>query len=296
MRIDNDGNLGIGTTDPANKLEVRASVTGGNGNANTYVAKIRNTNTNAGLEQGLLALQFNADLNGNGGNGNWIQFFENSTDLAGKIENNNSGDVQYQSGGSDYAEMLERLDHDEKIKPGDVVGVFGGKISKRTDGADWVMTISDQAVVLGNAVYDGTEAHYEITSFIGQVPVWVSGKVSKGDFIIASGKNDGTAIAVSPQDLQPEQGRLIVGRAWENKETEEVARVNTVVGLPEAASTTMALVKRVAAQQAEIAMLKAQNQEMMNQNSAFEKRFSRLETALQNLNANAEKPNSTSEK
>ena len=280
FRSHRNGNVGIGTTDPDNKLDVRAAVTGANDNVNNYVARIRNTNSNGGNNQGLLALQFNADLNGNPGNGNWIQFFENSTDLAGKIENNNNGNVQYQSSGSDYAELLERLDYKEEIRTGDVVGVFGGKVSKRTEGADWVMAISDQAIVLGNAVYDGTEENYEITSFIGQVPVWVRGTVAKGDYILASGENDGTAIAVSPPNITPEQSNRIVGRAWEAKETEEVARVNTVVGLPGAASTTMVLARRVEAQQEEIEALKAQNEALANRNAAFEQRLARIEAAL----------------
>ncbi|MCP4045648.1 MAG: hypothetical protein GY732_06615, partial [Gammaproteobacteria bacterium] len=245
ISVDAYGNVTVSGVDykSPNLLYVHNANGGENSDPLNYVARITNDKIYAGSEHGILALQFTSDLNGNPNKGNWIQFFENSTDLAGRIENNNSGDVQYQSGGSDYAELLERLDHDEEIAAGDVVGVFGSKISKRTEGADWVMAISDQAIVLGNAIYDGTEENYEIVSFIGQIPVFVSGKVSIGDYILASGGNDGTAIAVSPLDLEPEQGRLIVGRAWEAKETEEVARVNAVVGLPQAASTTMALAR-----------------------------------------------------
>ena len=145
-----------------------------------------------------MALQFELNLDGLPGLGNWIQFFENSFDLAGKIENNNNGNVQYESDGSDYAEMLERLHPEEQIKDGDVVGVFGGRISKRTDGAEWVMAITGNAVVVGNAIYNGTEDLHEIVSFVGQVPVGVRGAVAIGDYIVASGMNDGTAIAVSP--------------------------------------------------------------------------------------------------
>ncbi len=259
------GDVGIGNAipNPDNPLHVGGFAGGDNSNPANYIVRIENkVNSSLGSQEGVLALLFDSDLNGNPGVGNWIQFFEGGTDLAGKIENNNNGNVQYESGGSDYAELLERLDHDEEINAGDIVGVFGGKISKNTEGADWVMAVSDQAIVLGNAIYDGTEENYEIVSFIGQIPVFVCGKVNIGDYILASGANDGTAIAVSPLDIEPEQGRLIVGRAWEAKETEEVARVNAVVGLPEAASTTMALARRVEAQQAEIDALKSQNESL----------------------------------
>ncbi len=297
--VSSNGNVGIGTdqVELNQRLTVQGLNLGDNSDPDQYVAKITNTSNLANYSQGILALQFTANLNGYPGNGNWIQFFENETDLAGKIENNNNGDVQYQSGGSDYAELLERLNHDEEINAGDIVGVFGGKISKRTVGADWVMAVSDQAVVLGNAVYDDTEENYEIVSFIGQIPVYVNGKVNIGDYILASGENDGTAIAVSPLDLQPEQGRLIVGRAWEAKETVEVARVNAVVGLPEAASTTMALTRRVEAQQAEIealqtkvnevdvlkaenVLLKAQNVEMKSTDAELKAEIENIKTML----------------
>ena len=282
-------NVAIGTSIPhENRLIVEQAQFGVNSSSLNYVTRITNTTTNATNEKGVLALQFNVNLNGSPGKGNWIQFFENSTDLAGKIENNNNGNVQYESGGSDYAELLERLDHAEEINAGDVVGVFGGKISKRTDSADWVMAISDQAIVLGNAIYDGTEENYEIVSFIGQVPVFVRGMVNKGDYIVASGNNDGTAIAVSPQKLQPEQGRLIVGRAWEAKAAAAVARVNTVVGLPGAASTTMALTKRMKAQQEAIAKLQAQNQALAAKIASHENRFAEIEAMLLKLKSKIE--------
>ncbi|MCB0534615.1 MAG: hypothetical protein KDD14_20600, partial [Saprospiraceae bacterium] len=295
-------NVGIGINAPINRLDVRENVTGVNNNANNYVAHFRNTNTDGTQEQGILHLQFDADLSGNPGNGNWIQFIENGLSK-GKIENNNSGNVQYETNGADYAESLERLDHSEQIADGEVVGVYGGKISKRTDGADWVMAVSDNAAVLGNAIFDGTEANYESISFIGQIPVWVRGIVSKGDYIVASGLNDGMAIAVSPINITPEQGSRIVGRAWESKESTEVARVNTVVGLPEAASTTLALSRRVEAQQDEIATLKAQvaalqaqNNSLTSQNSTFEKRFAQLEAALQAMKSEVDNNVSTSRK
>jgi len=73
--------------------------------------------------------------------------------------------------------------------------------------------------------------------------------IAIGDYIVASGTNDGTAIAVSPRDIAPEQGRLIVGRAWEASDEQGVKLINTVVGLPESASTTAALARTVRAQQ-----------------------------------------------
>lgn len=295
--VTGEGSIGIGTSTLNNRFRVQEATSGLNTTLGSYVAQIRNTDPSfdtATEEQGILALVFDANIPG--ARANWIQFAENAagaTSFAGAVEGNSSGNANYTSGGADYAEELERLDPDEEIDYGHVVGVFGGKVSKRTEGADWVMVTSDNAAVIGNRSYDdSTQALREVVSFIGQVPVHVRGKVAKGDYIVASGLNDGTAIAVAPQDLQPEQGRLIVGRAWEAKETEDVARVNTVVGLPEAASTTMALAKRVEAQQEEIAALKAQvtalksqNDKLASQNNGFEKRFTQIELALRKMSS-----------
>ncbi|MCB9267511.1 MAG: hypothetical protein H6558_21005 [Lewinellaceae bacterium] len=294
IRVANNGNVGIGISSSTipNRLRVEENVSGSNTNLGNYVAQIRNTDLSFGAaeEQGVLALVFDADIPG--ARANWIQFAEDAGNpsgqsFAGAIEGNSEGNANYTSGGADYAEELERLNPGEEIDPGNVVGVFGGKVGKRTEGADWVMVVSDNAAVIGNRSYnDSTRALREVVSFVGQVGVHVRGKVSKGDYIVASGLSDGTAIAVAPQDLQPEHGRLTVGRAWEAKETEETARVNTVVGLPEAASTTMALARRVEAQQEEIEMLKAQNEALAARNAAFEQRFEQIEVALQKMNAN----------
>ena len=53
-----------------------------------------------------------------------------------------SAGVTYESGSGDYAEWLERLDAEEKVAVTDVVGVFAGKITKKTEGASQVMVVS----------------------------------------------------------------------------------------------------------------------------------------------------------
>jgi hypothetical protein len=45
---------------------------------------------------------------------------------------------------------MEKLDNGEAISAGDVVGVFDGKITKRTDGAASVMVVTGSAGVIGN--------------------------------------------------------------------------------------------------------------------------------------------------
>jgi hypothetical protein len=273
--LNTGGNFGFGTTVPSNKFTVEGSFLqpGSNSLPTGYIARIRNsTNTSDynGEQAGILALQFDRNLNSaiETGNFNWIQFFEGGDSIAGCIENNVSGDVQYESNAADYAERLERLDPDEEINDGDLVGVFGGKVSQRTEGADWVMVVSGQAIVVGNATLNDPELHarQEIVSFVGQVPVRVLGPVAVGDFLMASGQNDGTATAVPPAKLDPAQAHLIVGRAWEASDEPGEKLINTVVGLPQSASATAALVRENAALKARV--------------ESLEERLGRLEALL----------------
>ncbi|MDZ7765192.1 MAG: hypothetical protein U5K00_12315 [Melioribacteraceae bacterium] len=46
--------------------------------------------------------------------------------------------VTYESGGADYAEWLEKTNPTDILSPGDIVGVDGGKISRKTGGAEQI--------------------------------------------------------------------------------------------------------------------------------------------------------------
>lgn len=139
--------------------------------------------------------------------------------------------VTYQSGAGDYAEWLPKSDPEETFRPGDIVGVIGGYISKNTADADHLMVISRNPIVLGNMPEEGKEAEYEKVAFMGQVPVLVYGEVETGDFIIPGGNNNGAGMAVSPDDIQAGQYSKIIGVAWSESESSQYGYVNVVVGI-----------------------------------------------------------------
>lgn len=126
-----------------------------------------------------------------------------------------SAGVTYESGAGDYAEWLERLDPEEKLAVTDVVGVFAGKIAKKTEGAAQVMVVSFKPVVLGNMPPDGHKHLYEKVAFLGQTLVKIRGPFNKGDLIVPSGLNDGTAIAIAPERLSPGQWAQVLGVSWD---------------------------------------------------------------------------------
>jgi hypothetical protein len=174
--------------------------------------------------------------------------------------------VTYQSGAGDYAEWLPKSVLSEKFIPGDIVGIKGGYISKSTADADHFMVISRNPIVLGNMPEQGKETDYEKVAFMGQVPVKVLGKVKPGDFIIPGGYNNGAGVAVSPENIQPDQYYRIVGVAWSGSESDQYSYVNVAVGLN---ANIMAQLgskqeQKIREQESEISTLKKQIDQMNN--------------------------------
>ncbi len=151
--------------------------------------------------------------------------------------------VVYGSKGADYAEYLPKLYGTERFLKGEVVGVHNGKISKNTNGADQILAITSQPLVLGNMPDVEEGDAFEKVAFLGQIPVYVTGPVSLGDYIVASGKNDGTAIAISPASVTADMLSTVLGTAWSEYEGSGVTLINTSIGL-RPAEITMVLQKQ----------------------------------------------------
>ena len=139
--------------------------------------------------------------------------------------------VTYQSGTADYAEWLEKAVHETDFEPGQVVGVKQGKISLNTRDAEKILVISTQPIVLGN-MPKANKHLYEKVAFMGQVPVRVHGSVRSGDYIVASGLHDGSAVAVAPERMTLSDLDRLVGVAWEDGLDRFQNTVNCAVGMP----------------------------------------------------------------
>lgn len=175
--------------------------------------------------------------------------------------------VTYESGSADYAEWLERLNYNEQILPGDIVGLKGGKVTKNTFGVNHFLVASTNPAVLGNMPETGKEDAFTMIAFMGQVPVKVRGSVNIGDYILPSGLNDGTGIPVSPDAITAEQYESIVGIAWSaTKVTAGISVINMAIGLH-----TNDLAKLVKKQSVQI-------ESLQNSMSSIEKRLSNIES------------------
>jgi hypothetical protein len=143
---------------------------------------------------------------------------------------NNIG-VEYNSGNGDYAEWLERIDHNEPISTGDIIGVRGGRITKNLEGAEQIMAVSHRPIVLGNMPEKEKMHLGNNIAFMGQIPVKVMGAVNIGDYIVARSEVPGYGVAIPARQMTTADFRLAVGRAWETKEGDGPKMVNTVVGV-----------------------------------------------------------------
>ena len=147
------------------------------------------------------------------------------------VDDYNHIGVEYTSGNGDYAEWLERLDPNEFISKGDIVGVIGGKITKDLENAEQIMAVSEQPIMLGNIPEKSKEFLGNNIAFMGQIPVKVIGEVNSGDYIIADTKVPGYGIAKNPSDVTIDDTKFIVGRSWQTNLTKGPKMVNTVIGV-----------------------------------------------------------------
>ena len=155
------------------------------------------------------------------------------------------------SGGADFAEYLPRLCADEAIEEGDVVGIFGGNISKTTRGARLLAAITVRPVVAGNLPSRERESLYGQVALLGQVGVKVWGKVQVGDFIVPSGLNDGIGLVISPDRISAVESAQILGKAWESSDEETEKIINVAVGFT-SSSPNAAITALLEAQRGEI--------------------------------------------
>jgi hypothetical protein len=203
--------------------------------------------------------------------------------------------VTYGSKGADYAEWLERSDPKEDIKWGQIVGVRSGKISKTIKGAEQVMVVSRAPVVLGNQPPAEVVDNYERVAFMGQVPVVVRGRVHAGDYIIDSGQNDGTGVAVATADLTSEHLDRVVGRAWEDSKNDIVGFVNVVVGVNHEATTSVLArqAARIDEQAQRQAAMKADNDSLRSELAQLKTEQTRMVAMFQRLEGSLDQPHQT---
>jgi hypothetical protein len=233
--------INLGGANPQTTLHVKGNLELDAGTPANHLVLFENT---GGPSADVLALRVGG-TNANASN-NYITFFDNTGPI-GRIEHGSLGDfgagdivkhteragtfLRLVSGGADFAECLPRESGIARIGPGRIVGVREGRISLETEGAEALLVTTDRAVVLGNAPGKSDESEWEQVAMVGQVPVFVEGPVSAGDFILPSHRGDGCGHACAPAALDPGSIGHVVGRAWESCGESGRRRVLVAVGV-----------------------------------------------------------------
>lgn len=245
------GDFAASFLDVNGSLTVRRPINGSASAAN-HVAIVENTST--GTSADVLALKIGL-TSAPGSAVNFISF-KNGNDAS---LGNGAGSVTLAGAGNDYAEYLPLLDMDETIAPGDIVGVFDGRVSKRTRGAARIMVASSNPIVAGNDPgQDGRRTH-GLIAFVGQAEVKVRGVVRAGDYLVPDGGQTGVGIAVSADAISAEQFAQVVGQAWESSSETEVKKIRALVGLHQANPVIGRLVAENRRQAEELAWLRREN-------------------------------------
>ena len=230
--LQKDGDLALGPSDPKGlRLHVAKDKENAGVGDSPGANMVLFENTNTGTKPDVLGLQAGPTNPGSGVT--YVSFYTRSGTTIGSIEGNGAGGVNYATSGSDYAEELPVMDGAPAPAPTDLVGVRGGEVHLSTEGADRVMIASDRPAVTGNTTpsTQADDARRVAVAFVGQVPAQVHGPVQVGDLIVASGKDDGTARAVSPGAYRRAEHGPIAGQAWSAKNTSGVGEVTVAVGL-----------------------------------------------------------------
>jgi hypothetical protein len=231
MVLKKSGDLAVGPSDPSVRLHVRDAIKGtGATDLGRHVAAVHNTSTETGAD----VFGLKTDRNDPGGLVNFISFIDDDEQV-GTIQGNGSGGIEITGNGADFAEELPVAEKAEAPEPAEIVGVRGGTVSLRAEGAGRVMIASTAPIMTGNAAPssgpDAEEGRRVEVAFVGQVPAKVRGSVDRGDLIVASGQDDGTARAVSPGEYRRADHGPIAGQAWSSKSAEGIGEVTVAVGL-----------------------------------------------------------------
>ncbi len=141
------------------------------------------------------------------GDSRWMQFKDHDGRTAGSIEMNEAGGAYLNSTAGDLAEWHPRLSAERDLEEGDVVGLCdpppGAKYANRshitlkTQGATQLGVISRRAMMTGSYPGSDAEQEFDTVAYCGRVPVKVIGEARAGDYLVPSGKEDGTAVAKS---------------------------------------------------------------------------------------------------
>jgi hypothetical protein len=214
------GDIGIGFDGPANptnQLHVVDKIDGG-ATITNHVALIENQAATTTNGPDVLALKSSTPGGSMSEETNYITFYEGGGTTIGALEGNGTPGITLNTTSGDFAEYVPKQDLTAVLAPGQVIGLGDNGASLETDNAHRILVVTKAPAVAGNRPFDGDENAFVKAALVGQVSVYVHGNAEAGDYILASGRNDGKAIAKSPSSVRIDDLDRLIGRAWESKQ------------------------------------------------------------------------------
>lgn len=212
------GGIGFGTNAPVTAFDVVSDTENG------HTAMIHNISTDSPS-----GLQIRLGVTAPTAVNNYITFERSDGANVGAIDGNGAGGIVYKTSGGDYAEYLRKADARAELPAGTVVAIRNGSVALDTREGDQLAVVSSAPAVSGNDPGDARRADYALVAFIGQADVRVVGPVAAGDFLVASGANDGLAIAVPAAAMDASAQARVVGRAWQDKRGDVEGKVRALI-------------------------------------------------------------------
>ena len=188
MRINGSGNVGIGTTSPAFRLDITDT------QAATVSAMI--TNSNTGTDADGLAIKLGFTGTGTAPSGNpavgnrWLTMMDGNGDIQGAIQSNGASGTTFATNGIDLAEYFVKDDPNANIPVGTMVcqGTNGVRACQTGDTGNIIGIVSAHPAFLGGS----SGPNKVIVALSGQVPLRVSsehGDILSGDPLGISSQN-----------------------------------------------------------------------------------------------------------
>ena len=191
--------------------------------------------------------------------------------------------VTFLSGNGDYAEYIPKEIISEDFKPGELVGIKNGLVTKDVWGAEKTMIVSTQPIVLGNMPQANNEMNAEKIAFMGQVPVTIIGKAEPGDYILPNVLTSNFARAVHPKDMKTHDYKYVAGVVWNIiSENSGISIVNVAVGI-----NTNDLTEVVYQQEEELKAIRAKAEQIQNQMEQSDIVLSKLVPGYAEANGNS---------
>ncbi|GAB5536796.1 MAG: hypothetical protein Rubg2KO_30450 [Rubricoccaceae bacterium] len=201
----------------------------------------------------------------------------NDTQMRIDTDGSVHADGSFTGGGADFAEWLPLSAASSIPEPGQLVGVTAGHVGLATDEAEQVMIVSSNPAFIGNP---DAEENGALVALVGQAEVRLAsssaGLAQVGDLLVASGRGDGMARAVSPARYDPAVDGPVAGRVIELVNSETAV---ALVGVDEAAALRDVVVRQqdeLATQAREIEALQAARDQHRAQLDALSARLDAL--------------------